>query len=224
MTAFERSTVRWTRVAVGVAVLATVFSCLQWRVMEDQLAEMRTGGDDTHKLAISTKEEADLTKSEVDANHIDQRAWLQVIDFRVEPTSAGRPLEAVVGIGNIGKSVATNVDIKWFDCLNCTESQISYSQYPDNRAGVLPHIIGLGSQPGWESPDQIHPVFHMAIYGAQILDGAKWQRFKDGRDHPIMSGEVTYDDIFNAHHVTRFCIVLTPKDGWQYCASHNYVD
>jgi hypothetical protein len=55
MTAFERSTVRWTRVAVGVSVLAAIFICLQWW-------EMHTGSSDTHNLAVAAGNQATWTQ------------------------------------------------------------------------------------------------------------------------------------------------------------------
>ncbi len=45
MTAFERSTVRWTRVAVFASILAAIFICLQWIVMDSTLNEMKRSGD-----------------------------------------------------------------------------------------------------------------------------------------------------------------------------------
>jgi len=56
MTAFERSTVRWTRVAVGVSSLAAIFICLQWR-------EMHTGSTDTHNLAVAAGNQATWTQN-----------------------------------------------------------------------------------------------------------------------------------------------------------------
>jgi hypothetical protein len=51
MTAFERSTLRWAKVAVIMAGLAAFFVCLQWW-------EMRSGAIDTHNLAEASKTQA----------------------------------------------------------------------------------------------------------------------------------------------------------------------
>jgi hypothetical protein len=55
MTAFEQSTIRWTRVAVGVSILAAIFICAQWW-------EMHTGSADTHNLAIAAANQATWTQ------------------------------------------------------------------------------------------------------------------------------------------------------------------
>lgn len=55
MSAFERSTVRWTRVAVSVSILAAIFICAQWY-------EMHSGSSDTHDLAVAAENQAAQTK------------------------------------------------------------------------------------------------------------------------------------------------------------------
>jgi hypothetical protein len=59
MTAFERSTVRWTRVAVFAAILAAAFNCLQW-------LEIHEGGADTHNLAVAARDQAAAAKAQVE--------------------------------------------------------------------------------------------------------------------------------------------------------------
>lgn len=60
MSRFERSTLRWTR-ASSIVILATAaFICLQW-------LEMRSGGKDTHDLAVQAKRQADKVEDMSDA-------------------------------------------------------------------------------------------------------------------------------------------------------------
>jgi len=54
LTGYEKSTLKWTRVIVGVNVLTLFFIGLQWY-------EMNSGSKDTHTLAEAAKESADLT-------------------------------------------------------------------------------------------------------------------------------------------------------------------
>ena len=63
MTAFEKSTVRWTRVAVGVSILAAIFVCAQWW-------EMHEGGKDTHDLAVAAGNQATWTQRLADSAKI----------------------------------------------------------------------------------------------------------------------------------------------------------
>jgi hypothetical protein len=55
MNEFERSTIKWARVAVLMSGLAALFVCLQWY-------EMHTGGVDTHDLAVASGKQADRMK------------------------------------------------------------------------------------------------------------------------------------------------------------------
>ncbi len=57
MTAFERSTLRWAKVAVIMSALAAIFVCLQWW-------EMHSGSADTHDLAIAAGKQADAAKAQ----------------------------------------------------------------------------------------------------------------------------------------------------------------
>jgi hypothetical protein len=60
MSGFEKSTLRWSRVAVVMSSLAALFVCAQWW-------EMHTSSRDTHDLAIAAKNQADRTKDVADA-------------------------------------------------------------------------------------------------------------------------------------------------------------
>jgi len=60
MTSFERSTIRWTRVAVGVSILAALFICAQWW-------EMHSGAKDTRTLAQAAKTQAEKTSTMSDS-------------------------------------------------------------------------------------------------------------------------------------------------------------
>jgi hypothetical protein len=55
MSAFERSTIRWTRTTAGIGFVTAIFICLQW-------CEMRSGGTDTHDLAVAAGKQADAAK------------------------------------------------------------------------------------------------------------------------------------------------------------------
>lgn len=59
MTGFERSTLRFARLAFGVSVLAAIFVGLQWH-------EMRSGSADTHDLAVAAGKQADRMKDLAD--------------------------------------------------------------------------------------------------------------------------------------------------------------
>jgi hypothetical protein len=58
LSGFERSTLRWTRASFGVVLATAVFICLQW-------LEMRSGGKDTHDLAVAAKSQAENTAKQI---------------------------------------------------------------------------------------------------------------------------------------------------------------
>ncbi|MBV9574477.1 MAG: hypothetical protein JOY93_10515 [Acidobacteriales bacterium] len=60
MTGFERGTLRWAKLAVGMSAVAAFFVCLQWW-------EMRRGGIDTHALAQATKNASEAARDQADA-------------------------------------------------------------------------------------------------------------------------------------------------------------
>jgi hypothetical protein len=59
MSAFEKATIRWTRITVVVSILAAGFVCAQWW-------EMHTGGRDTHDLAIQAGQQAEQARKQAD--------------------------------------------------------------------------------------------------------------------------------------------------------------
>jgi hypothetical protein len=59
MSSFEKATLRWAKLAVGMSGVAALFVCLQWY-------EMHSGGQDTHDLAVAAGEQADRTRDLVD--------------------------------------------------------------------------------------------------------------------------------------------------------------
>jgi len=59
MSGFERSTLRWTRSSFFIVLATAIFIALQW-------IEMRSGGSDTHDLAVAAGKQADRMKDFAD--------------------------------------------------------------------------------------------------------------------------------------------------------------
>src|SRR5438105_751212 len=60
MNAFERSTLRWTQATFFILAVTCIFIGFQWN-------EMRSGGQDTHDLAVAAKTQAEKMQSMSDA-------------------------------------------------------------------------------------------------------------------------------------------------------------
>jgi hypothetical protein len=99
MTAFERSTVRWTRVAVGISVLAAIFICAQWY-------EMHTGSADTHKLAEAASTQATQTTNLATAAGTQAAQTKVLADQAIIQAQANKQLaqNAVDALANTEKS------------------------------------------------------------------------------------------------------------------------
>ena len=69
MDANQKSTIRWTRVAVGISILAAIFICGQWY-------EMHTAARDTHDLAGAAKSQADATSQIAQRVLQQNRPWV----------------------------------------------------------------------------------------------------------------------------------------------------
>lgn len=122
MSGFEKSTLRWARVAVLMSFLAALFVCAQWY-------EMHTSGADTHNLALAAKEQATLMRKQLKSL---QGALLQ-FEF------AGLKSDGFhVNVSNAHEFAATDVTIK------VTVTEYSLQQGPFGQSIVQqfsPHSI-----------------------------------------------------------------------------------
>jgi hypothetical protein len=216
--------------AIFTFILAIVSGSTLW-VLKNQLREMHDSGVDTRNLAKEATRQANIGETSIhtiqDSMRLDQRAWLSITQLapHSNPGSAAKQFYVALSVTNTGRTPARNVGTRWFDCLDCRTSDIRYSRRSVDKAGALPPVISPGSQPGSSMNDGLQfPAIGIAFFGATTLSEDYWQRFTAGRTSPIMSGEIAYDDIFNSHHVTRFCLILRPNERWIYCKSNNYAD
>lgn len=85
MSAFERSTIRLTKTAVGIAILTAVFVGFQGY-------EMYTGGVDTHALAGAAKTQADRTKNLADRMKDQADGTKTIADQAVVQANANKKL------------------------------------------------------------------------------------------------------------------------------------
>jgi hypothetical protein len=88
MSGFERSTLRWTRASFVIVLATGVFICLQW-------LEMRSGGKDTHDLAVAAGKQADkMTDMSTAADKIRQAAEGMVTQDQRIADNAQKALDA----------------------------------------------------------------------------------------------------------------------------------
>ena len=104
MSGFEKSTLRWAKVAVLMSFLAAVFVCAQWY-------EMHTGGVDTHNLAVAAKNQADLQREQLEGT---MAAVVRLEEPRVTPDPiTGRPLLVMLLLNQENRMMARNVYVRF---------------------------------------------------------------------------------------------------------------
>jgi hypothetical protein len=87
MSGFEHSTLRWTRASFIIVLATAVFICLQW-------LEMRSGGKDTHDLAVAAGKQADRMQDFADQMN------RQADETRDLAAAAGKQADASKAIAN----------------------------------------------------------------------------------------------------------------------------
>ena len=173
-----------------------------------------------------------ITKGQLGVMRNDERAWLKV---ESQPDTAGGDLTSVnitIGqpvtypfqISNIGKTAARNIDAKIFYAITYANQEppldhvMQFSKYAHNNlisgivfpGGVLKQI---GERPGNEGHS-------MPATDAEV------EAIKEGKGYLAVFGIVDYDDVFDVHHWTKFCIWISKTGTFQTreCAEFNKVD
>jgi hypothetical protein len=225
MNEFERSTIRWARVAVVLSALAAVFVCLQWW-------EMHTGGVDTKALAKAAGEQsiaagkqadeataqvAKMTESlgktdklieatnklavqaarsnKLTEESIRGRIVMKSIRLR-SPVTAGEPVLIQVETENVGHSAAIERDVR---------SSRRWKRIPE---GAMPIKI-----PPLTEANTIEPGSQGSLFFAGE-DQPMTQSFINGLGKPgaetiYFFGRIVYETLGREHY-TEFCTYLIP--------------
>ncbi len=250
MTGFEKATLRWAKLAVGMSGVAALFVCLQWY-------EMHTAGTDTHDLSVAAKTQADKMKSMSDAaDKIRQAAENMVIQDQRIADNAAKGIEA-----------STKQSKRALD----TSIQASHS---DQRAWVAEIAISVNAPEvakpieGWVAwrntgktfAIQVRPLCYLGfVEKAIVAEGdlvrgvtppppqsigvlapnadyrtklATETAINDtdktrisGTWYTYVWGQATYDDVFRHYHRTVFCSVRQgPTGDFVQCPFHNEAD
>jgi hypothetical protein len=185
-------------VAVFTAVIV-LLTILQWRIFAHQLEAM----------------------------HVDQRAWLIVHRKSSAYTMNAGSLPFIeLSVENTGKTSALSVDARFFIDVLGRDTKPDFSRdsgYSNAMAGAIP--------PG--DPQPI-PIFRLSPdSGGDKFNGIPLRPDeKDALDHdrawvPVW-GTVTYQDVFHAEHWLHFCVYPTDHrpdaSVGQACSAYNDID
>jgi hypothetical protein len=187
---------------IGILTGALVIvGVLQWGVILGQLTEMRSGGVDTHNLALAAK--------------LDQRAWVGYANLVLNPPKIGDVVHASVSYINSGRTPAKNVypltHLRFMPNLIISESQLIELAKDGNATGPMLGVI----YPGVQSTTLVNgnnPVNETDMAAFEVSYTYLW-------------GEVAYTDVFDEPHTMEFCAYRKRLTGdFQQCAFHNEPD
>jgi len=213
LSGFERSTIRWTRASFVVVLATAVFICLQW-------LEMRSGGTDTHELAVQAKNQADRMqdfanrmKDQSDrtkdlADRMKDLADQTKEIARISRNELVDVQRAFISVTSLDPKVIPNGAYTW--TLTVENSGSTNAQHLEMRRNCgTPGSLGIKWPDFLDfSKHLLAPQFlEIGPHSTQTLGFcAAIPSLVDGPDRPwIMFGEFTYADIFGEDHLTEFC-------------------
>jgi hypothetical protein len=174
-----------------------------------------------------------IVGGQLDVMRADQRAWVkfeQIKDAGEQVTSQftiGQPLSLPVRFVNTGKTPATRVHVKVFMSL------INVGAEPpleDVKPGDLPWYASLSGESGviFPNSDIKNVVTRTNKDGGPFpMTEAEFNAILGGTSYLFVWGTATYDDIFQAHHWTKFCYWVGSNSNNQKnerCSKYDSVD
>jgi hypothetical protein len=173
--------------------------------------------------------QAVITNNQLTVMRNDQRAWLEVKpqDGMVIHVVYGQLVKYPIQLANVGKTPARNIHMETFVEIP-NASQEARLECVD-MGGSCPH---RGLRAGI-----IFPNTHLDFMAFRIEDNTQplvvtqpeADAWENGRAYASVYGIVSYDDIFNHHHWTKFCYWTPPDNKGQIfqvknCGEYNNVD
>jgi hypothetical protein len=258
MSRFERVTISLaivgTILALGTAVvfydqfaeMATQTDLLNIAAKQSRRDSAETSIKLEHQLGI-TQQQATAAQDQVIAARDsvkaiqrqmrqDQRPWIEVVDKAGQISiTEGQPLVWATGIANVGKTAARSVMHVSFIEIVQNGSNPKFvkdtDHLPRNRAFSRDFIGAMFPS---------HPMIYSDVARGRIVPGTKIatefgmvtksevDSLNAGLSYIAIHGFVSYYDIFNVHHWTKFCFWHYVLGGPEYtaggCTAYNSVD
>ena len=173
------------------------------------------------QLEAASKNAKASIKATQDAMRVEQRAWIGVTNIHlIEDMKAEMPIGVVAVMVNSGRTVALDMKVTMIVHTNVGYLDIAdYATHPTELGGQIKF--------GLKAPVMnMFPTQTMNLPGySGVADAEAVQAIHDGRRLVYGSGWITYKDIFNRPHETRFCGVYVPDDKvFTACDTFNYAD
>lgn len=205
---------------------AVIVGVLQWSAMRGQLAEMKSGGTDTHALAVAAGEQVkELTASIEEARRL----------AKATETANSNVLEADrpwVGIAlavenfEVGKSPGTTLE---FINSGRRPARITHTQYRWVTSGVFPKTMDYpATQTMIGSTNFVLPNMKTSVnFTMDAITEAQMQLLKAKQFTTYVYANVEYDDpVTDIHHWTHACWEYVSfekgiRSGFYNCAKYN---
>jgi len=227
----------WIEAACAILLVVitgayTYYASTQADVMKGQLNQMaiatRRSRIDNLAAISAQKEIAQnaLTKSQdnfiksqtsaADQMRLDERAWVTEVGISGEP-QVDQPFAILVELKNTGKTPARNFKGK------IVSDPTPLGREPD--LSKLEKVKYSGS--GIVAPNASKFLTSYPIDGSATTKFPKEGMDELKRETLYVFGQVEYDDVFDCHHWTTFCVFLDPRENYRkysMCKKHNDTD
>jgi hypothetical protein len=252
LSTFEQTTIRYAKWGFGAGILTLVVAVITGWIFFDQLKEMASQTDalaigakqsriDAKNAAIATSRQLDIAEKQARAAQDgvkaiqrqmrqDQRAWLDMQILKRPEFKVGEPVQALIGVTNIGKTAAKNLRIQ------TVIEYLPIDQAPSLsfKKGVYRYQITTGVLFPSDPPAKLPAYWYEKApvktkFAAAVLSEGEAGDLAAGRTYIVMYGKAEYIDIFNVRHITRMCGWLAPARENVFvnatkCTAYNSVD
>lgn len=225
----------FTLIIAGATITYTVYARRQWRVMSGTLDEMKTSGAQATQQAwsainnlnwmartgdysrqqgktavdASNKESEKVLKTNIDAAHLDQRAWIGVKDAIFKDFSSTVPWTVTVIFVNSGKTPARNAEISsMFTTSPVPIRGPSAEQTKQLSFHPIESIAPQGTYNevlGTSTAGEVYTLSQVQGTAALI---SQYEAIKSGALILYYFGTLRYDDAFGKKRETQYCIFL----------------
>jgi hypothetical protein len=225
----ERDRVRLQVEALGavIAGILAIASILQWIETRHAVNVATISAVAAQKGAAASEDQAKAarlaTQATVDAFRLDQRAWVGPIEMGINdpPIRTGSRLVATVVLTNSGKTPAlhlyalTSIYVFSKDVVLTPRYKVDKTDQPSYS--VL--------QPGMKELITTLPVETVSGSGAGVLSSGDFEDIQSGKYIVYVYGKITYRDVFQREHTTKFCGFLNRNmTTLRACKTYNEAD
>ncbi len=189
--------------------------------VSDAVGKLEVQAEAMDRSRVSSEaNSAKALQATIDNFHLDQRAWVSVIEISGAPQKDAQWV-VTVRVKNTGKTFARNFYLAAGVALNSERPSFADVDNSPNlspassKSLITPNgeyeshslLTGPGSAHNYNNPTQTY-----------IND------LKAGKGRNFAYGKMTYTDIFGRHHWSTYCAFLDQELLWKNCPYHNEAD